>query len=62
MFCFYYFKNSNEFFLNASDLILILPIAIVLRCWVSVMAEMRSPKIGDVTWIRRIKIVEKWRR
>ena len=25
-----------------------------LRCWVSVMAEMRSPKIGDVTWIRRI--------
>ena len=27
MFCFYYFKNSNELFLNASDLIL--PIAIV---------------------------------
>ena len=27
MFCFYYFKNSNEFFLNASDLII--PIAIV---------------------------------
>ena len=27
MFCFYYFQNSNEFFLNASDLIL--PIAIV---------------------------------
>ena len=27
MFCFYYFKNINEFFLNASDLIL--PIAIV---------------------------------
>ena len=46
MFCFYYFKNNNEFFLNASDLIL--PIA-EQRCWVSVMAEMRSPKIGDVT-------------
>ena len=43
MFCFYYFKNSNEFILNASDLIL--PIG--LRCWVSVMAEMRSPKISD---------------
>ena len=47
MFCFYYLKNSNEFFLNASDLIL--PIAShCLRCWGSIMAEMRSPKIGDV--------------
>ena len=27
MFCFYYLKNSNEFFRNASDFIL--PIAIV---------------------------------
>ena len=47
MFCFYYLKNSNEFFLNASDLIL--PIAIVYVVRVSVMAEMHSPKIGDVT-------------
>ena len=45
MFCFYYFKNSNEFFLNAIDLI----DRHCLRCWVSVMAVMRSPKIGYVT-------------
>ena len=46
MLWFYYFKNSNEFFLNARNLIL--PIAIVYVVGV-VMAEMRSPKIGDVT-------------
>ena len=47
MFCFYYCKNSNELFLNASDLIL--PIDIVYVVGGSIIAEMRSPKIGDAT-------------
>ena len=47
MFCFYYFKNSNAILserqrFNSTD-------SHCLRCWVSIMAEMRSPKIGGVT-------------